>query len=93
MHFFHSGKLKALEVKKNGVVIHDNVNNEVNDMCLSMNGKNQMVNCYTFDPCMDNNFGNAINTQDMLSLDFNLVMEGAETVTATIEILDLLGNM
>lgn len=93
VHFAHGGQLSALEVKKNGVVIHDNVPTAVNAFYQADYKKAAQVNLYTYDPCLDNNYTNAIKTQDMVSLEFNMTVAGADTVTAVLEVLDLLGNM
>lgn len=93
VHFSHTGQVTALEVKKNGIVIHDNIPTAVNSFAQLDYNKTAQTNVYTFDPCLDNNYANAIKTQDMVSLEFNLTTGGADTVTATLEVLDLLGNM
>lgn len=93
VHFAHGGNLTELEVKKNGVVIHDNVPTAVNTFYQADYGKTAQANLYTYDPCLDNNYTNAIKTQDMVSLEFNVTTSGADTVTACLEVLDLLGNM
>lgn len=93
VHFAHGGNLNALEVKKNGIVIHDNVLTAVNAFNQSDYLKTAQTNLYTFDPCMDNNYANAIKTMDMVSLEFNPTWGAADTVTAVLETLDTLGNM
>ena len=93
VHFAHGGNVTALEVKKNGVVIHDNVTTAVNTFYQLDYNKTAQTNLYTYDPCLDNNYTNAIKTQDMVSLEFNLTTSAADTVTAVVEVLDLLGNM
>lgn len=93
VHFAHGGNVTALEVKKNGIVIHDNVPTAVNTFNHAEYGKTAQTNLYTYDPCNDNNYTNAIKTQDMVSLEFNLTTSAADTVTAVLEVLDLLGNM
>lgn len=93
VHFAHGGNVSALEVKKNGVVIHDNVPTAVNSFYLSDYKKTAQANLYTYDPCLDDNYTNAIKTQDMVSLEFNLTTSAADTITACLEVLDLLGNM
>lgn len=93
VHFAHGGNMTALEVKKNGVVIHDSILTAVNTFNQADYGKTAQTNLYTFDPCMDNNYTNAIKTQDMVSLEFNVLTSAADTVTAVMEVLDLLGNM
>lgn len=93
VHFAHGGNLAALEVKKNGIVIHDNVPTAVNTFYQLDYKKIAQANLYTYDPCLDDNYSNAIRTQDMVSLEFNVTTTGADTITAVIEVLDLLGNM
>jgi len=93
VHFAHGGNVQALEVKKNGIVIHDNVTTAVNNFYQADYGKTAQTNLYTYDPCVDDNYTNAVKTQDMVSLEFNLTTGAADTVTAVIEVLDLLGNM
>lgn len=93
VHFAHGGNVTALEVKKNGIVIHDNVTTAVNTFYQLDYNKTAQSNLYTYDPCVDDNYTNAIKTQDMVSLEFNLTTSAADTVTAVVEVLDLLGNM
>ena len=93
LHFNHTGQVTALEVKKNGIVIFDNIPTAVNTFYQLDYNKVAQTNLYTYDPCLDNNYSNAIRTQDMVSLEFNLTTGGADTVTACVEALDLLGNM
>lgn len=93
VHFAHGGNVTALEVKKNGIVIHDNVTTAVNSFYQLDYGKTAQSNLYSYDPCVDDNYTNAIKTQDMVSLEFNLTTSAADTVTAVVEVLDLLGNM
>lgn len=93
VNFAHGGNLAALEVKKNGIVIHDNIPTAVNTFWLADYLKLAQTNLYTYDPCADNNYSNAVKTMDMVSLEFNLTMSAADTVTAVLETLDTLGNM
>lgn len=93
VHFAHGGNLTALEVKKNGIVIFDNIPTAVNTFYQGEYQKTAQTNLYTFDPCLDNNYANAIKTADMLSLEFNPTYSAADTVTAVLEALDVLGNM
>lgn len=93
VHFAHGGNVTELEVKKNGVVIHDNIPTAVNSFYQLDYKKAAQTNLYTYDPCVDDNYTNAIKTQDMVSLEFNVTTSGADTITACLEVLDLLGNM
>lgn len=92
-HLAHGGNLTQLEVKKNGIVIFDNIPTAVNAFYQGEYQKTAQTNLYTFDPCLDNNYSNAIKTADMVSLEFNPTFSAADTVTAVIEVLDVLGNM
>lgn len=93
VHFAHGGNLTALEVKKNGIVIHDNILTAVNTFWQGEYQKVAQTNLYTYDPCADNNYANAVKTMDMVSLEFNPTYSAADTVTAVLETLDTLGNM
>lgn len=93
VYFNHGGNVTALEVKKNGVVIFDNIPTAVNTFNQLDYNKVAQSNLYTFDPCLDNNYGNALRTADATSLEFNLTVSGSDTVTAVLEAVDLLGNM
>lgn len=92
-HFAHTGNLTQLEVKKNGIVIHDNIPTVVNTFWQADYQKVAQTNIYTFDPCADNNYANAIKTADMVSLEFNPTFSASDTVTVVLETLDTLGNM
>lgn len=93
VHFAHGGNMTLLEVKKNGIVIFDNIPTAVNTFMLGEYEKTAQTNLFSFDPCMDNNYSNAIRTQDMISMEFNPTFSAADTVTAVLEVLDSLGNM
>lgn len=93
VHFNHTGLVTAVEVKKNGIVIHDNILTAVNTFNQLDYNKVAQANLYTWDPCLDNNYSNAVRTQDMVSLEFNVTTSAADTITACVEAFDLLGNM
>ncbi len=93
VHFAHGGNMTALEVKKNGIVIFDNILTAVNTFNHLDYKKVAQTNLYTFDPCNDDNYANAIKTADMVSLEFNPTFSASDTVTAVVEALDVLGNM
>lgn len=93
VHFAHGGNMSMLEVKKNGIVIHDNIPTAVNTFYQGEYQKTAQTNLYSYDPCLDNNYSNAIKTQDMVSMEFNPTFGAADTVTAVMEVLDVLGNM
>lgn len=92
-HFHHGGLMTALEVKKNGVGIFDNIPTAVNTFYQADNGKVAQTNVFTYDPCVDEVYINAVKTSDAVSLEFNVTTSAADTVVCTLEVLDLLGNM
>lgn len=91
--FNHGGNVTAVEVKKNGIVIWDNVLTAVASFWAGEYQKAFQTNAYVWDPCADNNYTNAVTTQDMVSMEFNPTLSAADSVTAVLEILDVLGNM
>lgn len=93
VHFAHTGQLSQLEVKKNGIVIWDNVTGAVNSFWQGEYSKVAQTNLYSYDPCADNNYANAVKTADATSLEFNPTFAAADTVTAVVEVMDVLGNM
>lgn len=92
-HFAHGGNMTNLEVKKNGISIFDNIPVAVNTFYQGEYQKTAQANLFTFDPCLDNNYSNAVKTQDMVSMEFNPTFSAADTVVAVLETLDVLGNM
>lgn len=93
VHFAHGGNLTQVEVKKNGIVVWDNVPTATNTFYQGEYQKTAQTNIYTYDPCADNNYANAVKTSDATSLEFNPTFSAADSVTAVVEVLDLLGNM
>jgi hypothetical protein len=93
IHFFNGGNVTALEVKKNGIVIFDNIPMAVNNYNLTEYRNVPQANVYHYDPTLDNNYSNMIVTSDATSLDFNLTTSAADTINAVVEVIDVLGNM
>jgi hypothetical protein len=93
VHFAHGGNLTNLEVKKNGIVIWDNVAAAVNSFWQGEYQKTAQTNIYTYDPCADNNYANGVKTADATALEFNPTFSAADSVTAVVEVLDVLSNM
>jgi hypothetical protein len=93
IHMAHGSNLTALEVKKNGIVIHDNVLTAVNTFWQGEYKKVAQVNLYSWDPTADDNYANSLKTLDMVSLEFNPTYSAADTTVTVLETLDTLGNM
>lgn len=93
VHFAHGGNLTSLEVKKNGIVIFDNVPVAVNTFLNGQYEKTAQTNLFSYDPTCTNNYSEAIRTNDMTSLEFNATYSASDTTTAVVEVLDVLGNL
>lgn len=93
VHFAHTGNVTSVEVKKNGVVIFDDIPTAQNTRHLLTYSKTAQSNVYTYDPIVDNNGSNMVVTSDATALDFNVTVSASDTVTAVVEVVDVLGNM
>jgi len=93
VHFAHGGNLTAMEVKKNGIVIFDNVPTVVNTFLNGQYQKTAQTNLYSYDPTCTDNYGEAVRTNDMTSLEFNGTYSASDTTSAVLEVLDVLGNL
>jgi len=91
VHFFHTN-MTDLEVKKNGLVIHDTTD-AINKYQQTENGKTTASGLYTCDFVVDNNQSGMLVTADARSMEWNLTLSNADTVIAQVEYLDLLGNL
>lgn len=93
VHFFHGGNMTQLEVKKNGIVIFDNIPTAVNSFNQLEYGNAAQSNVYTYDPVLDQNMQNMVVTADASSLEFNPTFSASDSVTAVLEAIDQLGNL
>jgi hypothetical protein len=93
IHFNHGGNLTSVEVKKNGIVIYDDIPTAVATHHALDYGHTMQSNLFTYDPTVDNNGANMLVTKDARSLETNLTTSSSDTVTAVVEVVDVLGNM
>lgn len=93
VHFIGTGSISSLEVKKNGITIFDDIPLAVNNHLLADYQLAPQANYFHYDPILDRNLANAVVTQDARSLEFNLTTSAAQTPTALVEVIDVLGNM
>lgn len=91
VHFFHTN-MTALEVKKNGLVIHDTVD-AINKYIQTENGNVPASGDYVADFIVDHNQSGMLLTADARSMEWNLTLSASDTVIAQVEYLDLLGNL
>jgi hypothetical protein len=88
-----NGNLQMVEVKKNGVSVHDRI------MCRDVrfvqleHRKVPQSRQYTVDFVHDNVHSAALATADARALEFNLTLTAADTIRAIVECLDVPGNL
>lgn len=88
---FHSTVMTGLEVKKNGLVIHESVT-AVNEFIQKEFGRVPQTNVYTFDAIVDGNSSQMLPTADATSMEWNVTVSGAGTIDVQVEMLDILTN-
>ena len=93
INIFHTN-LTALEVKKNGVLIWDNISPallsflETEYKCVPQAG------LYVYDPTMQHNIGSdVLVTADAAAMEVNPTLSAADTLAFYIEYLDNIGNL
>jgi hypothetical protein len=91
VHFFHTN-MTDLEVKKNGLVIHDTTD-AINKYIQTENGKVTASGLYVADFIVDNNQSGMLVTADARSMEWNLTLSASDTVIAQVEYIDLIGNL
>lgn len=91
VHFMHT-YMTALEVKKNGLIVHDTVD-AINKYWQTENGKTTAATSYVADFVADNNQSGMLVTADALSMEWNVTVSQADTVIAQVEYIDVLQNL
>ena len=80
VHFFHSN-MTELEVKKNGVVIFESMPTAVNSQIQTAYGRTPQSGLYVFDPIINNDIQQVLDTSTAQSLSYNVTVSGADTIT------------
>lgn len=91
VHFFHTN-MTGLEVKKNGLVIHDTTDT-INKFYQTENKHTTASGLYVADFICDNNQSGLLVTADARSMEWNVTLSAGDTVIALVEFLDQLGNL
>lgn len=91
VHFFHNN-MTGLEVKKNGLVIHESTK-AINEFIQQENKKVPQAGVYTYDAIVDNNQSGMLVTVDARSMEWNVTLSAADTVNVYVEYLDTLNNL
>jgi hypothetical protein len=86
------GNLTRVEVKKNGVAVH-NVFDNLNRFIQGENKKVPQSKYYHLDFVCDNVHSAALATADARALEFNISLTAADTIQAIVECLDVPGNL
>lgn len=82
-----NGNLNALEVKKDGLVVHD-LGCLRNRFVQKEYRKVPQTKLYVFDPIVDNNASAYLKTADAKSLEFNAFLTAADSLHVYFELLD-----
>lgn len=88
-----NGNVHTVEVKRNGVSVHDRVQCLANRFHQLENGKVPQSRTYVVDFCADNNFRAGLQTASAKSLEVIMDMTTAEAPTVYAEVLDLPDNL
>ncbi|XZG68896.1 major capsid protein P2 [Chitinibacteraceae bacterium HSL-7] len=89
--YVFSNNITSLEVKKNGVTIHDS-DKDINEFWQKENGNSPQAGLWVFDPIADKNLGDVVNTADAQTFEFLVTLSAAEAITVFVEYIDRLEN-
>lgn len=89
VHFFNAN-MTHLEVKKNGLVIFDEVAVAQNTFMALDYGKVAQAGLYVYDPIVDNNVAGVVQTGNAASMRFNPTVSGADTLNIYAEVIGML---
>lgn len=93
INLFHA-QLSALEIKKNGLLIWDNITPAVNNFLQTEYRNVPQAGLYVYDPILDHNVRTgALVTADAQSFEMNPTLAAADTLNVYVEYLDTLGNL
>lgn len=85
--FFFSANMTALLIKKNGIVIEDSVK-ALNDYNETEYRKVPQASVYCFDPIVDDNQSQVLNTRDAQTMEVLGTFSAGETITIEAEVLE-----
>jgi hypothetical protein len=84
---FFSGNMTALVIKKNGIVVEDSIK-AVNDFNQAEYGRVPQASLYVFDPIVDMNLSQVLNTRDAQTMEVLGTFSAGETITIESEVLE-----
>lgn len=92
MHFFHTGHIIGMEIKQDGVTIHESTKAE-NEYEQKKWGRVPQANVYTVDFMLDGNTRKALDTSDGLPLEILPNFDAADNGILLVEALAPLGRI
>ncbi|MGE0350390.1 major capsid protein P2 [Hydrogenophaga sp.] len=92
VHIFHSGTVTGVDVKQDGLIVHESIAAE-NSFDQTKAGRVPQANVYTVDFVLDGNIKKALDTRDARSLEWLIAFSAAGSGTVLVEYLDPLGNL
>jgi hypothetical protein len=92
LHFFHGGNMTGIEIKEDGLVVHESIKAE-NEFAQTKAKRVPQANVYTVDFVLHGNIRNALDTRTARSLEVLPTFSGADAGTVLVEYLDPLGNL
>lgn len=91
VHLFHSN-VTALEVKKNGLEIFEDMLVADNEFIQKEYGKVPQAGLYVYDPVVNDDMSRVLDTANARSLQFNTTVSAADTIDVHAEVVGLLEN-
>jgi len=84
---FFSANMTGLQIKKNGIVIEDSIK-ALNDFNETEYRKVPQASLYVFDPIVDDNQSQVLNTRDAQTMEVLGTFSAGETITIEVEVLE-----
>lgn len=91
VHFFHAN-MTALEVKKNGLVIFDEMALDIAEFIGEEYGQTWQAGLYVYDPILTRDVKRVVNTSNAQDLRFNVTVSAADTINVYAEYIGRLEN-
>lgn len=92
LHVFHTGNVKGVTVKQDGLVIFEADKTE-NEYMQQVHGRKPQANMFTIDFCVDGDITKALDTRASRSLEWLLELDAADNGEILVEYIDPLSNL
>jgi len=80
VHFFHTN-MTSLEVKKNGLLIYEDMGLSVTEFIMEEYEKTWQSGLYVYDPVVNQDMSRVLRTDNAQSLQFNVTVSDADTIS------------